>query len=297
MSDNDLRYTLYKIMGTYGYGTSLLVRCKNDNFWLEFCKQNSLNLTKQKLDNFKEKIYVVLQTMFDANKLNIADGTADTNILSVINDAFNEIDVSVTYKTGGKQGVYFTMPDETEIFLFSSTLNPMNLLTKFRQETLYAKQAYQFMTLQNIEMQDLNELKLKCSTTTWATVDSNTNTITIHGTGSTYALNTLYSTGTTSPIANSDTVIIESGITNMLSSSGNLATETRTENSFAIRNFVFEHSNSDTITLDTTWFPAPKSASNPKPVFNIYTDNDTVKNFSYSSNITVNFYSLSEWEG
>lgn len=58
------------------------------------------------------------------------------------------------------------------------------------------------------------------------------------------------------------------------------------------RNFVFMHSNDNPIELDFSGGDA-KSAS----TLNIYTDNDYIKNYDWSTNanITPTFYALSEW--
>lgn len=77
-----------------------------------------------------------------------------------------------------------------------------------------------------------------------------------------------------------------------------------------LQNFVFMQPANASVTLKNggtsgknytaktpSWFYNPKSAPSTPPTFNIYTDNNTIKNFSFTANATINFYPLSDWEG
>lgn len=304
MSDNDLRYSLYCFLRYY-FGkayfnyNSAYAPYVWQNFWLYFCKHSSLTLTEEKLNNFKTKIMRLIDMVketfeptYPTDKSRpLSEIIANETTNTLLQSAFAEIGI-LSVGSGSSQYT-FTMPDNTIMTLYDSELG---LIFKSCQEYNYTKNVCPYATFQILDMENIENIKTKNGLQSWWEYDTN-GILTVKGTGATLGANVLRTDSDyISNIANLNTMIIESTISGMGATSALANNDTRTGSTFAIRNFVFEHSNSDTITLDTLWFPAPKSASDPKPVFNIYTDNDTVKNFSYSSNITVNFHSLSEWE-
>ena len=152
----------------------------------------------------------------------------------------------------------------------------------------------------------------KLSSTTYFTYDSTTNTTLVSGTGNTYGLLLPRLANSNTPfygqLRSSQSIVFGPNISTLdYDSCDPLATKSSDFPSLV--NFVFMQPRSMSVTLKNggsgssylsktpCWFYNPKSAPSTKPTFNIYTDNNSIKNFSYTSNATVNIYPLSEWEG
>ena len=152
----------------------------------------------------------------------------------------------------------------------------------------------------------------KLSSTTYFTYDSTTNTTLVSGTGNTYGLLLPRLANSNTPfygqLRSSQSIVFGPNISTLdYDSCDPLATKSSDFPSLV--NFVFMQPQSMSVTLKNggsgssylsktpCWFYNPKSAPSTKPTFNIYTDNNSIKNFSYTSNATVNIYPLSEWEG
>ena len=153
----------------------------------------------------------------------------------------------------------------------------------------------------------------KLSATTHFTYDSTTNTTLVSGTGNTYGLLLPRLAKSNTPLygqlRSSESIVFGPNISSFdYDSCDPLAVDSISFPSLV--NFVFMQPQSMSVTLSNggdsgktyitktpCWFYNPKSAPKTKPTFNIYTDNDTIKNFSYTSNATINIYPLSDWEG
>ena len=299
MTDEQRRYKLYRFLNyyiMYGYNTSTIAKAPvyaSQNFCIDFCKDTSLILTDSNISNFMRKFLVALEKANDnsLNSLYAAFNNAD--VFPYFTQAFNEIGVTPTLTSSIL--ITFTMPNNSTKTMNCSALMP-RINKNLRQEIKYAEIAYPITSFENISLEDISNLNFDCGTDSYLTFSNNR--FTINGSGDTYGLQgARNNTHPFNTASSATTLIINKNITRLYNGAAYRSDQSSTGTSFTLNTIVFEHSNSDTLTLESGWIPAGKSSGSSKPTFNIYTDNDVVKNYSYSSNITVNIHPLSEWSG
>lgn len=309
MTDEQLRYKLYRIL-LYYYGvsmTNLTYYYVTQNFWAEFCKDSSLALTKSKISNFLNKTLTLLaavevEAATQSNIRLLNNFVQNTTLMTMMNAAFAEIGVSVSQGTTNAVMV-FNMPNNTTRGLSNYLVWVFPIFSG--QELTYAKKAYNTFMFNNLDLDNISNIKKQCGENCYWEYDSTKKQVTIQGSGLTYGANPISEESANNnmvPAVSDDThtLIFNKNITrlaqNAVLGKGNLMVPTSMGNKkFNI--IVFEHANTDPLTLESGWIPAPKSSSGTKPTYDIYSDHDAVLNYNYSSNANVTLHSLSEWEG
>lgn len=303
MTDEQRRYYLYRLLIYYFGGTSGSVSYITQAFWLDFVKNESLILTDNNISSFKTKFFEFLDACSNSGYTNPVQYISNANTFDYLISAFNELNVvASTQSSASNYSLILTAPDNTQYGLyFSPVLSSNAFVIRPRQEIEYAKVAKNTMNLQNITYESLSSLKNMCGKNSYWEYDSTNNRVLINGSGSTKAVAVLNpkSSPLSTPynqLLNCTTMVINENITEMQDSSTTTATEYLATSGFQFKTIVFKHSNNDTLNLVSGWIPAPKSATNPKQTYDIYADHSAVRNYAYSSNITVNLHPLSEWE-
>lgn len=298
MTDAQRRYKLFKFLNyyvRYGFGTGALnlgAGYASRSFWLDFCRDSSLTLNDSKVSKFMTDFLIALEKANEKNLDSLSRALSDTDVLPYFTTAFNNI--GVTFTTASPL-LTFTMPNSSTKTMNYVVLNPC-LTVNLRQEIKYAEKAYPITSFENIPLEDISNLNFDCGTNSYLSLANNT--FTINGSGASCGLQgARTNTAPFSSSASATTLIINKNITRLYGAAAYRSDQTSTGTSFTLNTIVFEHSNSDTLTLDSGWIASGKSSSSTKPTFNIYTDNDTVKNYNYGTNITVNIHPLSEWSG
>lgn len=299
MTTDEIRYKLYRFLSyyvSYVYSTATTtLPYPSRNFWLVFCRNTSLNLTETSLNNFMKK-FLIMVDVAKANNQPLLGYMLSEDYVSYFNDAFNQLNVTGALTTSSNTGGYLRLTASNgSTYDLALLANYPRLNFSASQEIKYAEIAYPTTSFDNLPSGALTGIHYMCGPDSYLTL--NGTKFTINGSGETYGLQAVWSNN--SPFKtgmNATTLIINSNITKMKNHSTYVGNYTSSGTSFTATTFVFQHSNSDSITLESGWIPAGKSSSS-KPTFNIYTDNDTIKNYNYSSNITVNIYPLSDWSG
>lgn len=306
MSDNDLRYYLFKFLN---YNISSVPATASgymtENFWLDFCRDEGLNLTETKVRNFVNYYNIAIDLYFQSLGTTItaikrfSNVYLETTSQSALISAFGAIDVTISI-SNATSPIIFTMPNNNQKTLY---YDPTVVIITPSQDYSYAQLFYDGFTLDTMQSENINNLKMRTGETSWWEYNSTKNRIEIKGTGSSIGANVMRKKTNTAnftpfeDVMNNtcSTIIFDESITKLTSGATLYSGESNTGSICTINKIVFKHSNNDPITL-TSYILAPKTAPSTKPVFDIYTDNDTVKNYNYSKNITVNIHPLSEWE-
>ena len=309
MTDEQRRYKLYRFLRFYIWddipeiaGSAVdSIAYRTENFWIDFCQSSAITLTDNILASFMSKFL----SFIDLSYSSYSNNTSFSNVFAEGNEAL----ATALGNAFGDFGITLSFSSNFLTFTFSNSATKKmyipntKLTTKQMVEIKYAEQAKDMITFSNIPLENISDQVMRCGKENYWTYDSTNKYLTINGSGETYGASVLYSTSANavSPYTDSikaTTMIVSKDITKMKAHSTYLGQAGRTLNTnSSLNTFVFNHSNSDPITLETYWFFAGKSSSSSKPTFNIYTDNDTIKNYNYGSNITVNMHSLSEWSG
>ena len=217
----------------------------------------------------------------------LADSSTSSTASSLVTSILNDLgctNISVT-----SSSISYTLPNN-ETRTFASTDMPVfqAFITRAHPDTMQAI----FNKLKS-EYSSITNPKT-CGVDSFWNYDSSATTVLIDGTGVSYGVLPINSSGANDSIyadaKNATSCVVGPDISYL--AGGSCRTPSNT-----ITNWVFMQQANDTIVLESDWFQNPKQASDPKPVFEIYTDNLSIRNYSFSSNITVNFHSLSEWEG
>lgn len=267
-------------------------RCYTLTFYKELLKD--IELTQYTYENFLRllDLYMIYCADNNITSLNsFEDEDAEKNYDS-LKDAFEKVGIVFTYTHDGNGRVhlYFEKQNGTIMDYYCcggiSELNCFQVNAMSKQEYSYAKQCNDYYQLKNIDALSLDDVDCrKAGPNCYWSYNTDTETMTISGTG------TYCGVATEEQIGSGiyTTLIIGSNIERLNSSEA--------KNNANLTTIVLLHASDFALVIDDFSYGTQSSSSQKARTWDVYADNEIFKNYAWSTKLTINWHSLSEWEG
>lgn len=265
-------------------------------YTLTFYKEllRDIELTQDTYENFLKLLDLYMLYCADNNITNLDefdDEDAEKNYDS-LKDAFQKVGILFTYTHDGNGRVhlYFEKPNGTVMDYYCygglGNFNWFQINAMSGQEYSYAQQCKYYYQLKNIDVLSLKDVDCrKAGSNCYWSYNSDTTTMTINGAGTYCGVATEEQIG--SGIYN--TLIIGSNIERLNSSEA--------KNNADLNTVVLLHASDFPLVIDDFSYGTQSSSSQPARTWDVYTDNEVFKNYTWPTKLTINWHSLSEWEG
>ena len=242
------------------------------------------------------------------NCVNLLNVVKNGSIRSLLNATFSHLGVSFSIGTDTSSStsyetIILSFSDSTSITLYGLLLKYCFLIISLGQTSFYTKETMPYFNLENEtgNFSDLHQYQGKGNT--YYETD-HISKVYIKGSGEACNLMGMYESEYVRYLYNDFAIptqlIIGEDIDDFGSSlfartAAELINLSAGNTKFTV--YVVKCLENAYISNVSALLPAPKSAASPKKEFTIYTDNKMVKNNTWSSNIIVHIYPLSDWEG
>jgi hypothetical protein len=218
---------------------------------------------------------------------------ADEIYYDSLYDAFQKIGITFTYTHDGwgNLHLYFTKPDGTmmDYYCYGDSginNNYFNVNAMSGQEYSYAQQCNDYYQLKNIDVLSLEDIDCrKAGSNCYWSYNSDTATMTINGTGTYCGVSTQEQIGS----GIYTTLIVGSNIERLNSSEA--------KDNADLTTVVLLHAADFPLVIDDFSYGTQSSSSQKARTWDVYTDNEVFKNYTWPTKLTINWHSLNEWEG
>lgn len=251
-----------------------------------------IELTQYTYENFLKLLSLYMKYCADNDIYELGafeDDDAEKNYDS-LKDAFQKVGIDFSYLHDGNGNVhlYFTKPNGVilDYLCEYGGTNEFCVNAKCGQEYSYAQQSLPYYQLKNIDALLLEDINCrKAGTDCYWSYNKDTATMTISGMGTYVGATTDEQIG-----SGTYTTLIIGGNVERLKSS-------EAKNNASLTTVVLLHAADFPLVIDDFSYGTQSSISQKARTWDVYTDNEVFRNTTFPTKLTINWHSLSEWQG